>query len=122
MDEIKSLLNSMQLAVDEREKHIKSLEEKNKRLSIEIERMVKEKNIHQNQFIECHKRLNDSNDLVRKLENIINPLQSEEEIIEDGDFPDDLSTSSSDSSSCPLFLESDSSVALSNFQSSIYKL
>ena len=115
MDEIKSLLNSMQLAVDEREKHIKSLEEKNKRLSIEIERMVKEKNIHQNQFIECHKRLNDSNDLVRKLENIINPLEpAEETLIEDGDFPDDLTTSSSDSSSF--------SVPPSSFQSLIFKL
>lgn len=115
MDEIKSLLNSMQLAVDEREKHIKSLEEKNKRLSMENERMVKEKNIHQNQFIECHKRLNDSNDLVRKLENIINPLEpAEETLIEDGDFPDDLTTSSSDSSSF--------SVPPSSFQSLIFKL
>ena len=97
MDELHALLNSMKLAADEREQYIKSLEEKNKRLSIENERMVKEKNIQQNQFIECHQRLNHSNDLVRRLENIINPELDRNSDVLDDDFPDDLSISSSDS-------------------------
>jgi len=113
MDEIQALLNSMKLAVDEREHYIKSLEETNKRLSIENERMVKEKNIQQNQFIECQ-RLIDSNDLVRKLENIINPELDKNSDNLDDDFPDDLSTSSSDSSSC--------SVPVTIFQSLVFKI
>ena len=38
--------------------------------------MIKEKNLHQKQFIDCHKKLNASNDLVKKLENIIHPDHS----------------------------------------------
>ena len=84
MNEIENLLDSMRIAIDNEkfyqsenflamQEQIKSLEEKNKRLSMEIEKLTKEKNLHQKQFIDCHNRLNESNDLVRKLENSMNP-------------------------------------------------
>ena len=87
MDEIENLLDSMRIAIDNEkfyqsenylamQEQIKSLEENNRRLSMEIERLTKEKNLHQKQFIDCHNRLNVSNDLVRKLENSMNPEHS----------------------------------------------